>query len=125
MARKDDMMEEDLVLEEVERRRQPRGLFPGMTATVREGPEAGRTFPVAEASRTGLFLNVESPDAVPLGAHFKVDVTYAGRSFHCDLEIARKEIAPRRGIAGKITALDDQSAATLADLIATASAGAD
>jgi hypothetical protein len=120
-----DLEEEDLVLEEVERRREPRGLFPGMTATVREGAYAGQTFEVNEASRTGLFLKIENPDAVPLGTRFIVDVAYKGRTFHCSLEIARKEIDPRRGIAGRITAVDDTSAATLADIIVRASAGTD
>ncbi|HEY3358890.1 MAG TPA: hypothetical protein VGQ83_36915 [Polyangia bacterium] len=125
MTRNDDMLEEDLVIEEVERRREPRGLFPGMVATVREGAYAGQTYEVIEASRTGLFLKIESPDAVPLGTRFRVDVAYGGRAFHCDLEIARKEIQPRRGVAGRITAVDDASAATLADIIATAAADAD
>jgi hypothetical protein len=96
-----------------------------MVATVREGPYAGKTFDVVEASRTGLFLAMDSPDAVPLGTRFLVDVAYRGKAFHCALEIARKEIAPRRGIAGKITAVDETSATLLAELIATAAAGAD
>jgi hypothetical protein len=122
MVRSNDLEEDDLQLEEVERRGEPRGLFPGMTATVREGAYAGRSFDVAEASRRGLFLKMDAPDSVPLGTRFIVDVMYRGRVFACDIEIARKEIAPRRGIAGKILTLDDASAAVLTDIIATAQA---
>ena len=122
MVKGDDLEEEDLQLEEVERRREPRGLFPGMTATVKEGAYAGRSFEVVEASRRGLFLKMDAPDSVPLGTRFIVDVTYRGRMFACDIEIARKEIAPRRGIAGKIIALDEASAAVLTEIIATAQA---
>ncbi len=120
-----DADEDDLVLEEVERRVEPRGSFPGMTATILEGAYAGRVFEVIEASRKGLFLKLDSPDTVPLGTRFVIQVTYQSQVFRCNLEIARKEISPRRGVAGRISALDESSRQTLEEILATAEAAVD
>jgi hypothetical protein len=125
MAKKDELEEDDLVVEEVERRTEPRGFFPGMVAAVLEGPYAGRRFDVDEASRRGLFLKAENPDSIPLGTRFVLEVTYRDRSFRCHLEIARKEIQPRRGVAGRLSALDQTSQDTLDDLLARAATAAD
>jgi len=122
MVKHDDMEEDDLALEEVERRKEPRGFFHGMTAAVLEGPYAGRTFDVVEASRKGLFLSVESPDGIPLGTRFVLEVTYKGKAFRGTLEVVRKEIQPRRGVAGRFSPLDQASQDTLDALIAVAAA---
>jgi hypothetical protein len=122
MATMDDQDEDDLVVEEVERRTEPRGFFTGMIATVHEGAYAGRSFQVAEASRRGLFLEVDNPDSIPLGTRFVLEVGYKGQSFRCHLEVARKEIEPRRGVAGRLTALDQASQDVLDSLLAAAAA---
>jgi hypothetical protein len=125
MAGLDEKDEDDLLIEEIERRTEPRGLFPGMVATIKEGAYQGKVLEVAEISRRGMFLKLDAPDAVPLGTRFHLDVVYQGRKFACDLTIARKEIAPRRGIAGRITALDDHSSMVLDEILATATASPD
>jgi len=125
MAKHDELDEEDLVVEEVERRTEPRGFFPGMVATVLEGAYAGRAFEVVEASRRGLFLKEENPDAIPLGTLFVFEVRFKGRSFRCHLEVARKEIQPRRGVAGRLSALDQTSQETLDELLAAAATASD
>ena len=125
MAKKDELEEDDLVVEEVERRTEPRGFFPEMVATVLEGAYAGRKFDVDEASRRGLFLKLENPDSIPLGTQFVLEVTYRGRTFRCHLEVARKEIQPRRGVAGRLSALDQTSQETLDALLAAAATAGD
>jgi hypothetical protein len=125
MAKHDELEEDDLVVEEVERRTEPRGFFPGMIATVLEGAYAGRAFDVDEASRRGLFLKEENPDSIPLGTRFVLEVVYRDSSFRCHLEVARKEIQPRRGVAGRLSALDQTSQETLDRLLAAAATAAD
>ena len=125
MAKHDELDEDDLVVEEVERRTEPRGFFPEMVATVLEGPYAGRKFDVDEASRRGLFLKEQNPDSIPLGTRFVLEVDYKGESFRCHLEVARKEIQPRRGVAGRLSALDQTSQETLDKLLAAAAATGD
>jgi hypothetical protein len=125
MAKHDELSEDDLVVEEIERRTEPRGFFPGMVATVLEGAYAGRTFEVIEASRRGLFLKEENPDSIPLGTRFVLEVVVKARSFRCNLEVARKEIQPRRGVAGRLSALDHASQETLDELLAAAATAAD
>ncbi len=125
MAKQPELDEDDLVVEEVERRTEPRGFFPDMVATVLEGPYAGRKFPVDEASRRGLFLKEQNPDSIPLGTRFVLEVEYRGSTFRCHLEVARKEIQPRRGVAGRLSALDQTSQETLDRLLAAAAATGD
>jgi hypothetical protein len=125
MAKHDELEEDDLVVEEIERRTEPRGFFPGMVATVLEGPYAGRGFGVVEASRRGLFLKEENPDAIPLGTRFVLEVVFRDRSFRCNLEVARKEIQPRRGVAGRFSALDQTSQEILDKLLAAAATSGD
>jgi hypothetical protein len=125
MAKHDELDEDDLIVEEVERRTEPRGFFPGMVATVLEGAYAGRAFDVVEASRRGLFLKEDHPDTIPLGTRFVLEVDYKGQSFRCHLELARKEIQPRRGVAGRLSALDETSQQTLDELLAAAATATD
>jgi hypothetical protein len=125
MAKHPELEEDDLVVEEVERRTEPRGFFPDMVATVLEGAYAGRKFDVVEASRRGLFLKEENPDSIPLGTRFVLEVDFRGSSFRCHLEVARKEIQPRRGVAGRLSALDQTSQDTLDSLLAAAATSGD
>jgi hypothetical protein len=125
MSLSNDRTDEDLALEDIERRTEPRGLFPGMTATVLEGAYRGRVYAVDEASQRAIFLRADTPDSIPLGTRFTVEVQHRGRSFRCDLIVVRKEIAPRRGVAGLIGALSDASTRSLTEILAKAMAGPD
>jgi len=54
-----------------------------------------------------------------------LEVVYKDRSFRCTLELARKEIQPRRGVAGRLSALDQTSQETLDEFLAAAATAAD
>jgi hypothetical protein len=125
MAHAHDLDDDDLLLEEVERRTEPRGFFTGMTAIVTAGPLAGTTYEVVEASRRGLFMKLDQPDALALGTAFRLEVRHRDKVFTCDFSVARKEVAPRKGVAGPITPLGDADRATLEAMLASASAGGD
>ncbi len=104
--------DDDLMAAEIERRREPRGMFPGLTLSF-----AGKTFPVDEASRRGLFLSVEKPEAIPLGSVHDATLAYEGEQVALRVEVVRKEIDPRCGVAVLVVHTTPEAAAGLKRLL--------
>jgi hypothetical protein len=55
--------------------------------------------PVLEAGTRGVFVGVDDPDAFALGARLEVTIRGAAGVAAAKVEVIRKEIDPRRGIA--------------------------
>jgi hypothetical protein len=104
--------------EEVERRREPRGVFPGLTIDL-TAPQV-HTFPAVEASRRGFFVHVDDPEAYRLGDVHEAKISLRGQSAACRLEVFRKEIQPRRGVALRIAHIDPQNEERLKALLGPA-----
>ena len=81
--------------DEVERRGHLRGPVAGLMAAV--GGLAAA--PILEAGRTALFVELPDPDVLPLGHPTEaVLMGPLGRAL-ARVDVIRKEIAPRRGVA--------------------------
>lgn len=113
MASDFDDPESSLDQEEVERRREPRGLVRGLKVAV-----AGQQLEVLEASRKGLFVALDDPDSFRLGDRQEVQVTSAsGITFSARVEVVRKEIQPRRGAALRLVYMSPVAEETLKKLL--------
>jgi len=107
--------DDDLPSAEVERRREPRGLFPGLSLSI-----AGRSHPVLEASRRGFFLQVHDPESMALGKSHPATLTYQEQRLDLSVEVVRKEIDPRRGIAVRVVAASRETDEALRRMLAVA-----
>jgi hypothetical protein len=96
-----DLDEPTLTLEVIERRRQPRGVVRALTLHVPADGES--TLDAVEASSHGFFARVDDPEAFGLGDVLEVEVRRGRVRFRCDVEVIRKSVAPRRGVALRIT----------------------
>jgi hypothetical protein len=96
--------EEDLAIEEVERRRELRAIFPGLRIVL-VAPRAA-TFEAVEASTRSFFVRAADPDSYRLGEAFDARIEHTGRAAACRLEVVRKEIDPRSGLALRIARID-------------------
>lgn len=88
----DDGLDDD-----VERRNNVRGPVAalGLQAVIGKLPPA----PIVEAGRKALFVELTDPDVLPLGVPTEaVLIGPAGRAL-ARVDVIRKEIAPRRGVA--------------------------
>ena len=110
MATSDD---DDVALAAVERRREPRGLFPGLALVI-----ASKSYPVIEASRRGFFLEVHDPETMALGKSHPATLAYKEQRLHISIEIVRKEIDPRRGVAVRIVSATRDTDEELRKLLA-------
>ncbi len=117
MASDDD---EQLKREEVERRREPRGVFPGLRIVL-TSPRAS-SFEAVEASRRGFFVRVDDPDSYALGGVHEAEISLDGNAqrVKCRLEVIRKEIEPRRGVALRIATIDPRNEELLKQLLGPA-----
>ena len=103
--------EEDLAsVEAIERRGEPRGVFPGLKARIMAGSGSGVDYDVVEASRVGFFIKMAKPDSLPLGAALSMQLEHQGRLVTFEGEVVRKEIDPRHGMAIRIAAFADEDA---------------
>jgi hypothetical protein len=103
--------EEDIAsAEAIERRGEPRGVFPGLKARIMAGPGSGADYDVVEASRVGFFMRVPKPDSLALGALISMQLEHQGRLVTIEGEVVRKEIDPRTGMAVRIAAFADEDA---------------
>jgi hypothetical protein len=82
----------------VERRGEPRGIMRGLAIVL----PGDRRVDAVEASRKGLFAEVDDPDAFVLGDVFEIAVSRDTLALDCRVEVVRKEIHPRRGVALRI-----------------------
>ena len=110
--------EEQLRREEVERRREPRGVFPGLHIDL-TAPKPS-SFAAVEASRRGFFVRVDDPEAYILGEVHEAAITLADRTVKCRLEVIRKEIEPRRGVALRISFIDPRNEELLKQVLGPA-----
>jgi len=81
--------------DEVERRGGVRGPVVGLTAAVGGLPPA----PILEAGRTALFVALDEPDVLPLGELTTASLAGRGRTARAQVDVIRKEVSPRRGVA--------------------------
>jgi hypothetical protein len=105
--------EPSFVGEDIERRADVRGPVRDLWC---ELPDAGRAR-VLECGRKGVFVELADPDALPLGARLQVAVLGASGRAAMQVEVVRKEIHPRRGIALLIVHLAPAAEATYGGLI--------
>lgn len=98
----DDDLSDDLKAEEVERRREPRGIFRGLSIEWGQAPP----LEAVEASRRGFFVHVNDPESFLLGEIRESRIKLGVDIVHCRLEVVRKEIEPRRGVALRIAFID-------------------
>jgi len=107
--------------EEVERRREPRGVFDGLRIDILTPKPA--SFEAVEASRRGFFVREDDPEKYTLGDIHEVRISLRGKSATCRLEVFRKEIEPRRGVALRIAFIDPQNEEALKALLGPGAAG--
>jgi hypothetical protein len=101
----DDEDEDDAAQEEeVERRHALRGAYPGLHIALLAPREAA--FENVEASRRGFFVRVADPEVYRLAEVFDADVVVRGQVVTCKLEVVRKELVPRVGIALRVAHID-------------------
>jgi hypothetical protein len=106
-------MNADLDKEEVERRKDVRGLMQGLEIVL----PGNRRVEALEASRKGLFAAIDDPDSMKLGDLIEIEVHRGERSFGCRTEIVRKEIHPRRGVVLRIIHLTPVAEETLKEIL--------
>ena len=95
--------------EEVERRAEPRGSIGGLLATL---PDA-RQVDVLEISSKGVFAAVSPPELFLLGDIIDITVTFDSDAFAARVEVIRKEIHPRSGVAMRIIHISPAAEETL------------
>jgi hypothetical protein len=110
---------DQFIKEEVERRRAPRGLFPGLTVRLLDGG-AARTLDVIEASRKSLFLAADNPAAYTLNLPHEAEIAFKSRSVRCKVEVVRAETSPRRGIAVVVKEITPEADRALHEVLADA-----
>ncbi len=81
--------------DDVERRGGVRGPVTGLMAAV--GGLAAA--PIVEAGTKALFVELPDPDVLPLGVPTDAVLMSPKRRAHARVDVIRKEIAPRRGVA--------------------------
>lgn len=81
--------------DDVERRGGVRGPVTGMMAVIANLPAA----PILEAGTKALFVELPDPDILPLGVPTECVLIAPNRRAHARVDVIRKEIAPRRGVA--------------------------
>lgn len=101
--------DDPLVLENVERRRVIRGIMHELEITF---PNA-QTFSVAEASRKDFFALTNDPEAFKLGSVHEISIRHKETSFSCRVEVVRKSIHPRSGIALRLVHITPVAEETL------------
>jgi hypothetical protein len=101
--------------EEVERRLGLRGPIPGLRLVL--APPRGGTFEAVEASARSFFAAADDPDVFRLGEVVDAVVERGPRRAVVSLEVIRKEIHPRRGLALRVVAVVPESAAVLEQIL--------
>jgi hypothetical protein len=100
-----DDHEDEVAGEEIERRREVRGAMLGLSIAL-VAPRAVE-FDAVEASRRAFFVHVDEPDAYRLGDVYDGRIERDGHRVRARLEVIRKEIDPRRGVALRIVDVAD------------------
>lgn len=90
--------------QEIERRREPRGAFPGLKVELVGNKPT--TYEAVEGGRRGFFVGEAQPDRFQLGEVVDAKISLRGRTAVCKLEVFRKEAEPRRGVALRVVEVD-------------------
>jgi hypothetical protein len=115
VTRLQDEEEENLGLEEVERRRDLRAPVPGLRIVLVTPRSAA--FEAVEASRRSFFVRAADPEAFRLGEVFSSRIERGARGASCRLEIIRKELHPRAGVALRLVNIDPPNEAVLREIL--------
>lgn len=107
---KDD--EDNLKVEEIERRREVRGIFRGLKVQL-----AGQALDTVEASRRGFFVHVDNPESYVLGDVHEALISLGDETAKCRLEVVRKEKEPRLGVALRISFIDPANEEALKQIL--------
>jgi hypothetical protein len=105
--------EPSVIVEEVERRTDARGPVRDLEVLLPGGEIAA----VLEAGKRGVFIALEDPDRFGLGAKLEVTIRGRGKSAPGRVEVVRKEIDPRRGVALLIVHMSPGAAADYRSLL--------
>jgi hypothetical protein len=85
-------MPDDLRLQPIERRHTVRGFFAQLQVSM------DQTYSAEEVSRQAIFVRTD-PDRFELGQRFDAVMHVRGQRVACQLEVTRKQRAPRPGVA--------------------------
>jgi hypothetical protein len=105
----------DLPSEEIERRRDVRGLNPGIRLALRAPRVA--SFDVEEASRRSFFVATPEPEGYEIGELFEATISVGAEAVDCRLEVMRREQDPRSGVALRIAYIDAANERRLIELL--------
>jgi len=103
-----------LVMEDVERRSDLRGPIEALEITFPDN----QTFSVVEASRKDLFAITNDPEAFRLGDVQEVTLRQNDKTFSCRVEVVRKSIHPRKGVALRLVHIAPVAEETLKQILA-------
>lgn len=101
--------------EAVERRRALRGTVVGLRVSLTAPREA--TFDAVEASPRAFFVRAADPEAFRLGEVFEAVVEHRARRAAVRLEVIRKELHPRSGVALRVATIDAGNRAVLEEIL--------
>jgi hypothetical protein len=87
--------EPSVATEEVERRTELRGPVRDLEVAL----PGGEAVAVLECGKRGVFVALDDPDRLALGARLEVTIRSRDRRATGRVEVVRKEIDPRRGVA--------------------------
>jgi hypothetical protein len=107
--------EDDLKSEDIERRREVRGIVPGLVIRLTRPRQV--EFAAVEASRRGFFVDAADPEEFHLADVHDAEIEKDSRLVRCRLEVIRKEIEPRRGVALRISFIDPPNEEALKQLL--------
>jgi hypothetical protein len=110
-----DDHEDDIAVEEIERRRHVRGITSGLR--VRFVAPRTAEFEAVEASRRSFFVHVDDPERYRLGDVYDASIEHGGRTAPARLEVIRKEIDPRRGVALRIVHIAPEGESALREML--------
>lgn len=105
--------EPSVVVESVERRTDVRGPVRDLVVALPGGADAK----VLEAGRRGVFIALDDPDQYALGARLDVTIKDGARKARGKVEVVRKEIDPRRGVALLIVHMSPTAAADYENML--------
>ncbi len=99
-------MDDDLRLEPIERRRSVRGRVPGLLFA------RDHSYAAEDVSAVSLFVRTD-PERFTVGQRLDVTMYIRGRRVACQVEVSRKETAPRIGVVMRIVDIAIDAASTL------------
>jgi hypothetical protein len=97
-----------------------RGTLRGFLYAVRAELDNGFAGEVLEASETGLFVGLDDPDSYKLRESHNIKVSHGDVIIRLRVEVVRKEVDPRRGVALRINHVSDDDAFEWRKILASA-----